>query len=47
MSSVMGYSLESNDVSTEAKESLLLKAVTKQCLVKTVQAREDFMCSDL
>jgi hypothetical protein len=47
VSSVMGYLLDSNDMSTEAKESPLLRAVTKQCVVKTVQAREDLMCTDL
>jgi hypothetical protein len=34
-------------VSTEAEESLLLRAVTKQRLVKTLQAEEDLACSDL
>jgi hypothetical protein len=33
-SAVVGYSLDSNDVSTEAEESPLLRFVTKQRLVK-------------
>jgi hypothetical protein len=37
----MGYSSDSNDVSTEAEESPLPRAVTKQRLVKTLQAGED------
>jgi hypothetical protein len=41
-SSVLGYSLDSNDVSTEAEESPLLRAVTKQRLVKTLQAGKGF-----
>jgi hypothetical protein len=40
-SSGVGYSPDSNDVSTEAEESPLLRAVTKQRLVKTLQAGED------
>jgi hypothetical protein len=34
MFSVVGYSLDSNEVSTEAEESPLLRAVTNQRLVK-------------
>jgi hypothetical protein len=33
-------------VSTEAEESPLLRAVTKQRLVKALQAGEDLECSD-
>jgi hypothetical protein len=43
----VGYSPESNDVSTEAEESPLLRGVTKQRPVKTLQAGEDLACSDL
>jgi hypothetical protein len=43
----MGCMLGSHDVSTEAEVSPLLRAVTKQCLLKTLQAREDLVCSDL
>jgi hypothetical protein len=46
-SSVVGYSPESNDVSTEAEEFPLLRTVTKQRLVKSLQAGEDLACSDL
>jgi hypothetical protein len=46
-SSVLGYSPHSNDVSTEAKESPLLRSVTKQRLVKTLQVGEDLVCGDL
>jgi hypothetical protein len=46
-SSVMIYSPGSNDVDTEAKESPLFSAVTKQRLVKRLQAGEDLACSDL
>jgi hypothetical protein len=46
-SSVVGYSPDSNDVSTEADESPLLRAVTKQRLLKTSQTAEDLACSDL
>jgi hypothetical protein len=46
-SSLAAYSPDSNDVSTEAEESLLLGDVTKQRLVKTMQAREYLACSDL
>jgi hypothetical protein len=42
-SSVVRYSLDSNDLSMEAEESPLLRIVTKQQLVKTLQA-EDFAC---
>jgi hypothetical protein len=41
-SSVVEYSPNSHDVSTEAEESPLLRAVTKQRLAKTLQAGEDF-----
>jgi hypothetical protein len=37
-SSVVGYSPDSNDVSTKAEESPLLRAVTKQRLVRIVTA---------
>jgi hypothetical protein len=37
----------SNDVSTEAEGSPLLRAVTKQRLAKTLQPGEDLACSDL
>jgi hypothetical protein len=43
----VGYSLDSNDVDTEVEKSPLLRAVTKQRLVKTLQAEEDLACSDL
>jgi hypothetical protein len=46
-SSVVGYSLDSSDLSTDAEESPLLRVVTKQQLVKTLQAVEDLACSDL
>jgi hypothetical protein len=46
-SSVVGYSPYSNDVITEAEKSSLLRAVTKQRLVKTLQAGGDLACSDL
>jgi hypothetical protein len=36
-----------NDVSTEAEESRLLIAVTKQRPVKILQAGKDLPCSDL
>jgi hypothetical protein len=42
--SVVGYS--SNDMSTEAEESPLLEAVTKERLVKTLQTAENLACSD-
>jgi hypothetical protein len=41
-SPVVGYSPDSNDVSTEAEQSQLLRAVTKQWLVKTLQAEENW-----
>jgi hypothetical protein len=44
---VVGNWPDSNDMSTDAEESLLLGAGTKQRLVKTLQAGEDLMCSDL
>jgi hypothetical protein len=37
---VMGYSPDSNDVSTETEESPLLEAVARERLVKTLQAEE-------
>jgi hypothetical protein len=37
----VGYSPDSNDVSTEAEESPLLRAITKQRLIKTLQAGEN------
>jgi hypothetical protein len=43
----VGYSPDSNDLSTEAEESLLLRAVAKQGLMKTLQDGEDLACSDL
>jgi hypothetical protein len=46
-SSVMGDPPDSKDVSTEAEESPLLRTVSKQRLVKTLQAGEDLACSDL
>jgi hypothetical protein len=45
--SFVGYLPDSNDVSTEAEESPLLGSVTKQRLMKTLQAGEDLACSDL
>jgi hypothetical protein len=44
--SVVRYSPDSNDVSTEAEESPLLTAVTKQRLVKTLQAGGGLACGD-
>jgi hypothetical protein len=41
----VGYSPDSNDVSTEAEESSLLEAVTKKLLVKTLQALKDLACA--
>jgi hypothetical protein len=41
------YSSDSNDVNTEAEKSALLRAVTKERLVKTLPAGEDLACSDL
>jgi hypothetical protein len=41
---VLGYSPDSNDVSTEAEESPLLIAVAKHRLVKTLPAGEDLAC---
>jgi hypothetical protein len=37
-SAVVGYSPDSDDMNTEAEESPLLRAVTKQRLVKLLQA---------
>jgi hypothetical protein len=44
---VVKYSLDSNDMSTEGEASSLLRGVTKQRLVKTLQAGKDLACSDL
>jgi hypothetical protein len=44
---VVGYSSGSNDLSTEAEESPVLRDLTKQRLVKTLQAGEDITCSNL
>jgi hypothetical protein len=38
---------DSNDVSPEAEKSPLLRAITKQRLVQTLQAGEYLACSDL
>jgi hypothetical protein len=46
-STVVGYSSVSNDLSTVAEEFPLLGDVTKQRLMKTLQAGEDLACSDL
>jgi hypothetical protein len=46
-SSVVVYLPDNNYMSTEAEESPLLRAVTKQRLVMTVQAGEDLACNDL
>jgi hypothetical protein len=43
----VGYPPDTNDVRTEAEESSLLRAVTKQRLVKILQAEEDLACSNL
>jgi hypothetical protein len=43
----VGYWPDSNDLSTEAEESPLLRAVAKQRLVKTLQAGEDLTGHDL
>jgi hypothetical protein len=45
-SSVLGYSPDSNDVSTEIEESPLLRAVTEQRLEKKLHTGEDLACSD-
>jgi hypothetical protein len=45
--SVVGYSPNNKDVSTEAEESPFMSAVTKQWLVKTLQAGEDLAYSGL
>jgi hypothetical protein len=42
-SSVAGYLPNSNDVSIEAEESQLLKAVARERIVKTLQAGEDLV----
>jgi hypothetical protein len=46
-SSVVGYSPDSNTMSTEAEESPLLRAVIKQRPVKALQAGEYLAWSDL
>jgi hypothetical protein len=46
-SSIVRYSPDSNEVSTEAEESPLLEAATRKRLVKTLQAGEHLACSDL
>jgi hypothetical protein len=46
-SSAAGYSSDSNDMSTEAEESPLLRAITMQRLVKPLQAGEKLAYSDL
>jgi hypothetical protein len=38
---LLGYSPDSNGVNTEAEESSLLRDVTKQRLLETLQTRED------
>jgi hypothetical protein len=43
-SSVVVYSPDSNGMSTEAIESPMLRALTKQRLVKRFQAGEDLAC---
>jgi hypothetical protein len=43
----VGYTPESTVVTSVAEDSLLLGAVTKQRLVKTLQAREDLACSNV
>jgi hypothetical protein len=43
----VGYSPESKDVSIEAEESPLVRAVTKRQLVKALHAGEELECSDL
>jgi hypothetical protein len=45
--SVVGYSTDSNDVSTEAEESPLLEAVAWERLMMTLQAGEGLACSNL
>jgi hypothetical protein len=44
---VVGSYPTGNGVTTEAKESPLLEAVTGERLVKTLLTEEDFACSDL
>jgi hypothetical protein len=46
-SSAMESEPAGNGVITEAEESLLLSAITKQRLVKTLKAGEDLACSNL
>jgi hypothetical protein len=43
----VGYSPNSNDISTEAEGSPVLRGVTKQRLVKTLQDGENLACNDL
>jgi hypothetical protein len=46
-STFMGYLLDNNSMSTEGEESPLLKTVTKQRLVKTLQTGEDLASTDM
>jgi hypothetical protein len=46
-SSFEGYSPDSIGVNTEGEESPLLRTVTKQLLVKRLQAGEDLACCEL
>jgi hypothetical protein len=46
-SPVVEYSPDSNDMSAKAEEFQLLRAVTKQRLVKTLHFGEDLACCDL
>lgn len=39
----MGYSSDSNDISIEAEESLLIEAVARKRLAKSVQTGEDLV----
>jgi hypothetical protein len=45
--SVVGYSPDSNYLSTKAEEFPLLEAVAREQLMKTQHAGEDLGCSDL
>jgi hypothetical protein len=42
-----GVKTAGNAMTTEAEESLLLEAVARERLFKTLQAGEDLLCSDL
>jgi hypothetical protein len=44
---VVGCYPTGNGVTTEAEESPLLEVVARERLVKTLQAEEDLVCSDL